>query len=444
MNITVEKKPECMATVNVEVPADTVASKRQEIVSNYAKQAKISGFRPGKVPVKVVEKRFAKQIQEELFSALINTGCEEAIKQEDLKVISVNVSDEPKLSDSDELAFTADLILAPEFEVPNYEGLEIESPSTEVTDEEVDASIAELQQRFAEFNDVERELKDDDFAVVDFTATTDGKPVAEVIGKSAGFLEGREGHWTKIEDDSFMPGFGSGLKGLKVGDQKELKLTMNDEFPLSDVRGAEIVFDVTVKEVKEQVLPELNDEFAGKLMPDKGMDDLKEVIKEQLTGEKQKQVADAKVNQVVELLNESVDFELPAALVEQETQGNAMNMIERGKQQGMTEEMIAEQQDEINESASKQANLNLKTNFILQEIAVKEKIEVNDQDMIQRISAMAQQENKPVKKYIKELQKANAIQNVRNSVLIGKTIDFVVEKANVTEVAATETTENDA
>ena len=444
MNITVEKKPECMATVNVEVPADTVASKRQEIVSNYAKQAKISGFRPGKVPVKVVEKRFAKQIQEELFSALINTGCEEAIKQEDLKVISVNVSDEPKLSDSNELAFTADLILAPEFEVPNYEGLEIESPSTEVTDEEVDASVTELQQRFAEFNDVERELKDGDFAVVDFTATTDGKPVAEVIGKSAGFLEGREGHWTKIEDDSFMPGFGSGLKGLKVGDQKELKLTMNDEFPLSDVRGAEIVFDVTVKEVKEQVLPELNDEFAGKLMPDKGMDDLKEVIKEQLTGEKQKQVADAKVNQVVELLNESVDFELPAALVEQETQGNAMNMIERGKQQGMTEEMIAEQQDEINESASKQANLNLKTNFILQEIAVKEKIEVNDQDMIQRISTMAQQENKPVKKYIKELQKANAIQNVRNSVLIGKTIDFVVEKANVTEVAATETTENDA
>ena len=444
MNITVEKKPECMATVNVEVPADTVASKRQEIVSNYAKQAKISGFRPGKVPVKVVEKRFAKQIQEELFSALINTGCEEAIKQEDLKVISVNVSDEPKLSESNELAFTADLILAPEFEVPNYEGLEIESPSTEVTDEEVDASVTELQQRFAEFNDVERELKDGDFAVVDFTATTDGKPVAEVIGKSAGFLEGREGHWTKIEDDSFMPGFGSGLKGLKVGDQKELKLTMNDEFPLSDVRGAEIVFDVTVKEVKEQVLPELNDEFAGKLMPDKGMDDLKEVIKEQLTGEKQKQVADAKVNQVVELLNESVDFELPAALVEQETQGNAMNMIERGKQQGMTEEMIAEQQDEINESASKQANLNLKTNFILQEIAVKEKIEVNDQDMIQRISAMAQQENKPVTKYIKELQKANAIQNVRNSVLIGKTIDFVVEKANVTEVAATETTENNA
>lgn len=444
MNITVEKKPECMATVNVEVPADKVASERQTIVSNYAKQAKIPGFRPGKAPAKVIEKKYAKDIKEQLYSGLINAGCEEAIKQEELKVISVNVTAEPQLSEAGELSFTADIVLAPEFEVPEYLGLDIEATSAEVTDEEVTNSLTDLQQRFAEFNDVERELADGDFAVVDFTATTDGKPVAEAIGKEAGFLEGREDHWTKIEDDSFMPGFGSGLKGLKAGDKKELKLTMNDEFPLSDVRGAEIIFDVTVKTVKEQVLPELDDDFAGKLLPEKGMDELKDVIREQLGQEKEKSVADAKVNQVVEILNDRVDFEIPAALLEQEAQGNAMNMIERAKQQGMTEEMIAEQQNEISESANKQAKLNLKTNFILQEIAVKEKIEVTDQDVIQRISGMAQQANKPVKKYIKELQKANAIQNVRNSVLIGKTIDFVVEKANVKEVEATETTEKDA
>jgi len=444
MNITVEKKPECMATVKVEVPADKVASERQTIVSGYTKQAKIPGFRPGKAPVKVIEKRYQKEIKEELFSRLVNVGCEDAIKQEDLKVISVNVTGEPSLSDDGKLSFAADIILAPEFEVPEYLGLEIEAPSDEVTDEELDNSLTELQQRFAEFNDLERELKDGDFAVVDFTATTGGKPVAEAIGKPAGFLEGREGHWAKIEDDSFMPGFGSGLKGLKAGDKKELTLTMNDEFPLSDVRGSEIVFDVTVKEVKEQVLPELDDDFAGKLLPEKGMEELKNVIREQLSGEKKKSVADAKVNQVVEILNGRVDFDIPMALLEQEAQGNAMNMIERAKQQGMTEEMITEQQNEISESANKQAKLNLKTNFILQEIATKENIEVSDQDVIQRISGMAQQANKPVKKYIKELQKANAIQNVRNSVLIGKTIDFVVGKANVKEITTTETTENDA
>ncbi len=439
MNITVEKQPKCMATVSVEVPADKVASERQTIVSGFTKEAKISGFRPGKAPAKVIEKRFEKQIEEELYSRLANAGFEDAIKQEDLKVISVNISGEPSLSDDGQLTFSADFILAPEFELPEYLGLEIEAPSGEVEDSEVEASLADLQQRFAEFNDVERELVEGDFAVVDFTATTDGKSVSEAIGKPAGFLEGREGHWAKVEEDSFMPGFGSGLKGLKVGDEKELKLTMPDDFPLSDVRGAEVVFDVTVKEVKEQVLPELDDAFAGKLLPDKGMDELKDIIREQLVTEKEKMVADAKVNQVVEKLSEGVDFEIPEALVAQEAQSNAMNMIERAKQQGMTEEMLVEQQSEIADSANQQAEMNLKTNFILQEIAAKENIEVSDQDMIQRISGMAQQANKPLKKYIKELQKSNAIQNVSNSVLIGKAIDFVVEKANVKEIETTET-----
>mgnify|MGYP000088383136 CR=1 FL=1 len=444
MNITVEKQPTCSATVKVEVPAEKVASERQDIVKAYAKNANIKGFRPGKAPLSVIEKRHAKDISGELYSRLINAGCDEAIKQEELKVLSVNVTDEPELTATGELKFQAEIILAPEFEVPNYLGLAVEAPSAEVTDEDLDASLDELRQRFAEFTDVERELTDGDFAVVDFTATTDGKPVAEAIGKSAGFLEGREGHWAKVEDDSFMPGFGSGLKGLKAGDKKELVLTMPEDFPLSDVQGADITFDVTVTTVKEQELPELNDDFAAKLMPEKGMDDLKDMIRMQLGQEKERIASDAKVEQVVEQLNSGVDFELPQALVDQETQGNAMNMMEKARSQGMTDEMIQEQEAEIAESAAAQAKLNLKTNFILQEIAKKESIEVEDQDVIQRISAMAEQAQKPVKAYIKELQKANAIQNVRNSVLIGKTIDFVVGKATVTEVATTETPETDA
>jgi trigger factor len=392
--------------------------------------------------LKVIEKRYEKQINDQLFSRLINAGCEGAIKQEDLKVISINVTSDLSLSDDGGLSFAANIILAPEFELPEYLGLDIEAPSDEVSDTDVDNTLTELQQRFAEYNDVKRKAKEGDFAVVDFTATTDGKPVAETIGKPAGFLEGREGHWVKIEDNSFMPGFGIGLKGLKAGEKKELTLTMGEDFPLVEVRGAEIVFDVTVTAVKEQVLPELNDDFVGKFLPAKGIDHLKNAIREQLTGERKRSVADMKVNQVVAILNERVEFDMPQALLEQEAQGAAMNMIERARQRGMSEEMIMEKHDEISESANNQAKLNLKTNFILQEIAKIEKIQVSDQEVIQRIAGMAKQVNKPLKKYIKELQKANAIPNVRNSVLIGKAIDFVVSKANLKEI--TETKENDA
>jgi len=440
MNITVDKQS-CTATVKVEVPSEKVASERKEILAAFAKHSKIPGFRPGKAPLSLIAKRNEKQIAEELFGRLISEGCEAAIKQEDLKVLSVNVDKEPVINDADEVSFEATIILAPEFEVPEYKGLEIEAPSTEVTDEDVDAALEDLQARFAEFEDVDRPAEDGDFVVVDFTATLDGKPVAEAIGKPAGFLEGREDYWTRVEDEGFMPGFGSGLKGLKAGDKKELTLTLGDDFPLSDVRGAEIVFDVTVKQVKEQKLPELNDEFASQLVPDKSMEELKELIREKVAEEKEKIASDAKVNAVVELLNEAVDFELPEPLVEQEIQGNALSMVERARAQGMPDEMIQEQEAEIAEAAEKQARLNLKTNFILQAIAEKEDLKVEDNELLQRIYAMAQQAQKPVKKYIKELQKQNAIPNVRNSVLIGKTIDFVVDQAKVTE---TTTTESDA
>ncbi|GAA5496290.1 trigger factor [Rubritalea halochordaticola] len=438
MNITVEKNT-CSATVNVEVPADKVASERESIVKAYSNQAKIKGFRPGKAPVSIVEKRYATEITEELTSRLVNEGCQEAIKSEDLKVLSVKNPQDIDFKEDGTLTFSTSVILAPEFELPEYKGIEIEGQSEEVTDEDIDKSLEDLRARFADFKDVEREVAEGDFAIINFSATTDGKPVAEAIGKPAGFLEGREGHWVKVEEDSFLTGFPLQLVGLKQDDKKDITITLNDEFPITELRGAEVTFDVTVTGVKEQELPELNDEFAGKLLPEKGLEELKEVITQQLEQEKKRNAADAKVNQIVEFLNEAVEFELPEELVQAETQGNANQMAQRGFQQGMTEEQINEQQDEIMEAAEKQARTNLKTNFILQEIAFKEEIKVEDQDVLQRIHQLAQQAQKPVKKYIKELQKANAIQNVRNSVLIGKTIDFLVDNAKVSGTTEKET-----
>ena len=432
MNITAEKKT-CAATVNVEVPADKVASERQSIVKTYITQAKIPGFRPGKAPVAMIEKRFEQEIEGELANRLTQEAVDAAIKQEELKVLNVAAPEAPTFTTEGTFKFETNITLAPEFELPEYKGLTIDVPSAEVTDEDVTNSLTELQQRFADFKDIEdRGLEDNDFAVVDFTATVDGKPVAEAIGKPAGFLEGREGHWVKIEEDSFLPNFGPQLKGLKAGEEKTVTVTLGEDFPISDVRGSDVAFAVTVKEIKLQELPELNDEFADKLLPEKGIEGLKEVIKEQLAEEKRKASEDAKVNQIVEQLNALVDFDLPEELVQAETQGNIQGMAKRAMDQGMTQEMLESQQDELVENAEKQARTNLKTNFLLQEISFKEEIKVEDQDVLQRIYQMAQQENKAPKKYIKELQKANAIQNVRNSVLIGKTIDFLVENATVT------------
>jgi len=438
MNITVDKKDNGVATLNVEVPADKVSQERSKIIKSFIKQAKVPGFRPGKAPEKIIEKKFSQEIKQELESHLLNEACAKAIEEEKLKALNVRVPEAPTFGEDGTFTFKTDVTLAPEFDLPDYKGIEVTVNSEEVTDEDIQISLEDLQQRFAEFKDTEEALVDGQLAVVDFTSNIDGKSIEEAVGKSAGYLDGREGHWVKIDEDSFLPGFADELKGAKVGDEKTFSLTINEEFPITDLRGKDVEFNVTVKETKEQELPELNDEFAAKLIPEKGMDELKDVLTEQLAGEKKRTIADDKVQQIVKYLGSKVDFNIPEEMLESEKQATAQSMVQRGIQQGMTEDQIKDQEEEITKAAEEQAATTLKTNFILQEIAQAEEIQAADQDVIQRISAMAQQANKPVKKYLAEIRKNNQLDSIRNSVLVGKTIDFLVESANITVKSDTE------
>jgi trigger factor len=203
------------------------------------------------------------------------------------------------------------------------------------------------------------------------------------------------------------------------------------------VRGREVVFTVTLNEIKQQTLPEANDEFAAKVLPGKSLEDIKGLIREQMTEQATREAEEAKVSQIVAHLNAQIDFELPDELVGAETQGTADSMVERGVNAGMSEEDISTQQNEIFAAAGQQARTNLKTNFILQEIARVESITVSDQDMLQRVAAMASQRRQPIQKLIKELQAEGKISGIRSSVLIGKVIDFLVENANVAETTTT-------
>jgi len=244
-----------------------------------------------------------------------------------------------------------------------------------------------------------------------------------------------------LKDDSFLPGFAKQLEGAAKDETREVTSSVGDDFPLTDLHGKDILFTVTVKGIKEQTLPEMNDAFVADTLQfgkDKTVDDLKELISEQITMQKKKQSEENKVNQIVETLLARVDFALPEELVAQEAQGSADDMVARGAQAGMSDEDIASQQADIISSAQVQAKNNLKTNFILQEIAHAEKIAVTDNEVAQRVAGMAQQEKKSPKALMAEMQKSGRISSLRNSILIGKAIDFLVDSAKVEEVQATE------
>jgi trigger factor len=439
MNIAVEKQPKCIAILNVEVPSAHVAAKRATITSTYASQAKLPGFRPGKAPKNVVEKRFGKQISEELTETLFGEACDKALETENLKVLDFGFPDNLNERPDGSIAFESKLILAPEFTLPEYKGIEIKAPSTAVTDEELNAQLESLRERLAEFEDVtDRAIQNDDIAVVDFITTLDGTPLIEAIGEKGQYLAKRENHWLPVKEGSFLPGYAEQLVGLSPGDSKDVKITLDETFPFEELRGKEITLHTTVQNIKAPKLPELDDAFAEKLVPGKTLEDIKNLIRENMGQEKTKQINELKVSQIVEKLNTAVSFELPEEIVKRETQNQANALVQQGSQQGASDEDILKQQEEIFSVATKRALTNLRTNFLLQEIAAAEKITVSDADLLAHISKISEQRREPIKKVIKDLQKKRQIQSIRNSLLIGQTIDFLIEQAKVTEVSPEE------
>lgn len=438
MNIVVEKQPKCVATLRVEIPAETVNARRDKIVKGFTNQARIQGFRPGKAPRAVVEKRFEKEINEDLYGKLINEAYDEAMKQETLNVLDFGVPEDLKTNPDGTVTFVSKLTLAPEVTLPEYKGVSVTIPPLAVPEEEIQAQLTALQERFADFKDIEgRPAAMGDFVVIDYSSTVEGKPTDEFLAKPAGYLSGREGFWVRLDEKAFLPGFAVQLVGMNSGDSKEITLTLPADFPVEEVREKEMVFQVTVKELKEAILPALDDEMAARLAPGKTMDEIKDIIRQNMEGERRRKIDDMKVNQIVSHFNAQVDFELPDELVTQETQSQADAMVKRGVQSGMSEDEIESQQNEIFASAGTQAVTQLRTNFILQEIARVEKIIVSDNELVSHLAQIAASRKVAPKKFIKDMQREGRIPNIRSSMTIGKTIDFLVEQANVVESAET-------
>jgi trigger factor len=434
MNIVVERQPKCLATLRVEVPADKVASERGQIVNFYANRARIPGFRPGKAPRAVIEKRFQKEIAEELESRLVREAIDEALQRDQLRVLDIRGPQSPEFHLDGAFSFTSQLLLAPDFELPEYKGIAVKVPKAEITDEILERNLSMIRERHADFADVtDRPAAGGDFAIIDFTSTLDGQAVEEAIGRQAGLLAGREGHWVKLDPESFLPGFAAAAEGMETGTSRDIPLTLPADFPIPELREREVVFHVTLKELKQQVLPEIDQALVDRVAPGQTLDTFRDFLRDQLLLEFERRISEAKVNQIVEFLNSRADFELPDELVTAETQSQADAMVERGLGAGMSNHEIQAQQHEIFAAAGQQARLNLKTNFILQEIARAEKLAVSDRELLERIAASARQRRQPLKKFFKQLQDSGRIPGLRNSMLIAKAIDFVVSQANVEE-----------
>jgi trigger factor len=438
MHIELENLPNCVTTLRVELPPDRVSQEKQSILREFQGSARLPGYRPGKAPRHLIETRYKKEIAEELRRKLVNAGTREAIAEKKLRVLSVGDVEQVELAPDSTLRFTAKLITAPEFELPPYQGLPVKVPPVEITEEELDKALDGLRHRLADFNDIEgRGLEMGDFAVLDFAGRLDGQPLSEVAPEAPKEFTGRENFWFKLAPNSLLPGFSEALVGAMAGETRELGLEIPPDFPLEALIGKRVEYTVKVRELKQQVLPELDDAFAEKVMPGKTLADLRARGRADLEAERLGMIEESKRRQITAQLVGATHFDLPVEFVRSETRRIMSDIVRQNQERGISDDEIRGNHGEIGANAANAARERLTSAFILTRIAEKEGIKVTREEFDRHLAQMAVRHQMALEKLRRLLEERQALGQIEEEVLIGKVLAFIVANASVETVAAT-------
>jgi trigger factor len=335
-----------------------------------------------------------------------------------------------EFGDDHSMRFRATVITAPEFQLPDYKNITVQLPPSEVTEAEIDSAIERLRDNAADYTDVtDRPLALGDFAVLDFEGVIDGVPISEVAPDVSKNLQGGKKFWLRVMEENFLPRFCAQIVGMNPGETRSVQVDFPGDFQVPELAGKRADYAVTLNEIKQQVLPELNDEFAGKMLPGKTLHDLRHEVEHSLEHEKEHEIERAKESQIIKFLHDNVSFDLPPPLLKNETRRALNELVHRNRERGVPDEMLKDKEKELIEGAGSLAAHRLKTNFILHRIAEQEQLKITREEVDARIAAEAQRYNVPTEKMRKELEENDRMDGVAEEVLLGKTLDLL--KSNV-------------
>jgi trigger factor len=296
----------------------------------------------------------------------------------------------------------------------------------------VEQFLEGLRGDLADFTTVEgKAVAMGDFAILDYEGSIEGKGLAETYPDLQPTYAGRKNFWLKLEEDRPIPGFAAGLVGMKAGETRDVSVTFPTEFGEEKLRGYKVVYKATLHEVKERVLPALDDAFADKLSPGSTLEKIRTQVRERLQANSEQNFASAVRGEVVKLLLSKVTVDTPSSMVQQESATILKEIIRENQQRGVSEDEIRGHQEELLGAAQQSAGDKVKLNFILGEIVSKEGIGVSREELAWRITSMAEHYRMAPQKLIKELQKHGAIHGIEEEIALGKALDTVVSHAKV-------------
>ena len=431
VNVSVENLAPCKKLVRVELDAAAVDAAFDAITKDFQKQASLPGFRPGKAPLPMVVKKYDAEITEEAKRKLIGDNYRKAIEEQKLHVVGAPDIEEVQFGRGQALSFTATIETAPEFQLPEYKGLPAQLETKTVSDADVERALELLRGQHAKFETVARRLAGGDIAVVNYTGTCDGKPITELAPTAKGLTE-QKNFWVETADGSFIPGFAAQLIGAQAGEKRMVNVDFPADFVTPQLSGKKGVYEVELVEVKEKVLPALDEELAKKFGAE-NLEKLKDGVRKDLENELKYSQSKAIRAQTVRALLGRVNFDLPESAVANETRNVVYDLVRQNTQRGIGRELIEKQKDEIYSAAAVNAKDRVKLAFLVGRIAEQEKITVSQEDVLKRAQQLAMMYQMPLDQFIKDLQKRNGVNELYDWVLNEKVLELIEKNAIISE-----------
>ena len=422
MSLQVEKLEKNMAKLTIEVDAQEFSRAVENAYQKNKGKISVPGFRKGKVPRKMIEQMYGKGVfYEDAANEIIPDAYEKAVEECEETIVSSPKIDVTQIEEGKPFIFTAEVALKPEVTLGAYKGIEVEKVDTTVTDEEIEEDLQQQRENNARTVSVEgRSVQNGDIAVIDYEGFVDG--VAFEGGKG-------ENHNLTIGSHSFIDTFEEQLIGKNAGESCEVHVTFPEEYHAKELAGKPAVFQVTVKEIKEKQLPELNDEFAGEVSEFETLAEYKDDIRKKLTEKKEEDAKAKKEDDVIQAIIDGAQMDIPEAMVETQQRQLVDDFAQRLQMQGLSMDQYFQftgmTYDKMMEQVKPQAESRIQSRLVLEAVAAAENIAASEEEYDAEIERMAKMYQLEADK-VKEMMGEQGRKQIMEDLAVRKAVEFVV------------------
>ncbi len=427
--VAVEDAGTLKKKVTVTVPPEKIAAKREEMFGELSTSAQVPGFRIGRAPRRLLEKRFGKEVLSDVRNAILGDSLGKAMEKSELKVIGEPDLDldDIELPEEGELVYSFEVEIAPEFDLPELKGIPVEKPALTVTDERIDEAIERIRLSHARYEDTDDAAKEHDAVVA----------AAKITGE--GIEETTTTATLRVAPDQVeglpMLDLGEKLAGKKAGETVELSVKVPEVHSNESWQGKQATVELTITQVRNRVLPDIDDEYA-KAMGYESLGELREGMKARMGSQIEMEIRRAMRQQVDEYLFTSTDFELPEGVAKRHAASLLQRRYVELLQMGLPQEQVEQRMTQMQATVADQANRDLKLSFILGKIAEDRKIDVADEEVNAQVAYMAQQYEQRPERMRHQLEADGTLDQVVTSIREGKVVRQLLDEAEVTEAAA--------